>query len=420
MTPRERARDGARKARLWTKPSRLMNKHRLERVLVVNGDFELRGLITVKDITKSTEHPLAAKDEHGKLRVGGAVGAGEDSEDASALMVPAGVDVLIVDTAHGHHQGRARPRAAGSRRTSPRSMSSAATSPRRPPPGRWSSRRRRRQGRHRPRLDLHDPHRRRRRRAADHRDLERGRGARRHRRAAASPTAASAIRATSPRRLPPAPDTVMMGSMFAGTEEAPGEVILLPGPQLQVLPRHGQPRRDEQRARPTATSRTTTPTPTSSCPRASRAGAVQGQRAGDHLPAGRRRAREHGLLRLRRPSRSCATRPSSSRSPRPACANRTSTTCRSPRKRRTTASNEPGRRVASRSARHLFRLPAPRSPAAARSRAHPCSHQRILILDFGSQVTQLIARRVREAGVFSEVHPNDVSDEFVRDFAPQA
>src|SRR4029434_9718262 len=83
----------------------LMHKHRLERVLVVNGDNELRGLITVKDITKATEHPLAAQDEQGKLRVGGAISTGEDSRERAALMVSAGVDVLIVDTAHGHHQG---------------------------------------------------------------------------------------------------------------------------------------------------------------------------------------------------------------------------------------------------------------------------------------------------------------------------
>jgi IMP dehydrogenase len=83
----------------------LMHKHRLERVLVINGDDELRGLVTVKDITKATEHPLAAKDALGKLRVGGAISTGPDSDERAELMVKAGVDVLIVDTAHGHHQG---------------------------------------------------------------------------------------------------------------------------------------------------------------------------------------------------------------------------------------------------------------------------------------------------------------------------
>jgi IMP dehydrogenase len=82
-----------------------MHKHRLERVLVINGDDDLRGLITVKDITKATEHPLAAKDDLGKLRVGGAISTGPDSDERAELMVNAGVDVLVVDTAHGHHQG---------------------------------------------------------------------------------------------------------------------------------------------------------------------------------------------------------------------------------------------------------------------------------------------------------------------------
>ena len=83
----------------------LLHKHRLERVLVVNDAFELRGLITVKDILKSTEHPEACKDDQGKLRVGAAVGVGEGTEERIELLVEAGADVLIVDTAHGHAQG---------------------------------------------------------------------------------------------------------------------------------------------------------------------------------------------------------------------------------------------------------------------------------------------------------------------------
>ena len=82
-----------------------MHQHRLERVLVVNGDMELRGLITVKDILKSTEHPLACKDELGRLRVGAAVGTGGDTEERVEALVAAGVDVIVVDTSHGHSQG---------------------------------------------------------------------------------------------------------------------------------------------------------------------------------------------------------------------------------------------------------------------------------------------------------------------------
>ncbi|MGZ3239282.1 MAG: IMP dehydrogenase [Burkholderiaceae bacterium] len=104
MTPREKlvfVKDGAD----LSEAKRLMNKHRLERVLVVNDAFELRGLITVKDIQKATEHPNASKDEHGKLRVGAAVGVGADNDERIDLLVSAGVDVIIVDTAHGHSKG---------------------------------------------------------------------------------------------------------------------------------------------------------------------------------------------------------------------------------------------------------------------------------------------------------------------------
>jgi len=104
MTPRAKlvtVRDGADLA----EAKRLMNKHRLERLVVVNDAFELRGLITVKDIQKSTEHPLASKDEHGKLLVGAAVGVGADNEERIDLLAKAGVDVIVVDTAHGHSKG---------------------------------------------------------------------------------------------------------------------------------------------------------------------------------------------------------------------------------------------------------------------------------------------------------------------------
>jgi IMP dehydrogenase len=83
----------------------LMHQHRLERVLVVNDRFDLKGLITVKDILKATEHPLACKDELGQLRVGAAVATGSDTEERVEALVAAGVDVIVVDTSHGHSQG---------------------------------------------------------------------------------------------------------------------------------------------------------------------------------------------------------------------------------------------------------------------------------------------------------------------------
>lgn len=83
----------------------ILHRHRIEKLLVVNSRGKLSGLITVKDIMKQIEHPHASKDEHGRLRVGAAVGAGGDYLERAAALVRAGVDVLCIDTAHGHSQG---------------------------------------------------------------------------------------------------------------------------------------------------------------------------------------------------------------------------------------------------------------------------------------------------------------------------
>jgi IMP dehydrogenase len=104
MTPRERLVTVPEGATL-DHAQRLMHDHRLERVLVVGSNFELKGLITVKDILKATEHPSASKDGQGKLRVAAAVGVGGDVEERVALLVRAGVDAIVVDTAHGHTRG---------------------------------------------------------------------------------------------------------------------------------------------------------------------------------------------------------------------------------------------------------------------------------------------------------------------------
>jgi len=104
MTPQKgliTVREGASRADAMA----LMHKHRLERVLVVDAEWQLKGLVTVKDILKETEHPNACKDAQGKLRVGAAVGVGEGTDERVAALVEAGVDVLVVDTAHGHAQG---------------------------------------------------------------------------------------------------------------------------------------------------------------------------------------------------------------------------------------------------------------------------------------------------------------------------
>ncbi len=104
MTPRDRLVTVPEGAPL-DEAKALMQRHRLERVLVVTPDFELRGLMTVKDIQKATERPNAARDPQGKLRVGAAVGVGEGTEERIEALANAGVDVIVVDTAHGHSQG---------------------------------------------------------------------------------------------------------------------------------------------------------------------------------------------------------------------------------------------------------------------------------------------------------------------------
>jgi len=104
MTPRERL-VTVREGGSLDEAQALMHQHRLERVLVINEAFELKGLITVKDILKATEKPNACKDAEGKLRVGAAVGVGGDVEERLELLVRNGVDAVVVDTAHGHSKG---------------------------------------------------------------------------------------------------------------------------------------------------------------------------------------------------------------------------------------------------------------------------------------------------------------------------
>ena len=103
MTPQERlvtVKEGASKKEI----KQLLHEHRIEKVLVVNDEFELRGLITVKDIQKSKDFPYACKDEEGRLLVGAAVGVGDETDQRVEELVNAGADVLVVDTAHGHSQ----------------------------------------------------------------------------------------------------------------------------------------------------------------------------------------------------------------------------------------------------------------------------------------------------------------------------
>ncbi len=104
MTPKERlitVKEGADRELVRS----LLHKHRIEKVLVINDDFQLRGMITVKDILKEKEKPFASKDHLGQLRVGAAVGTGAESDERIKALIAAGVDILVVDTAHGHSKG---------------------------------------------------------------------------------------------------------------------------------------------------------------------------------------------------------------------------------------------------------------------------------------------------------------------------
>lgn len=104
MTPKEKlvtVKEGASREEVIEK----LQKHRIEKVLVVNEDFHLRGMITVTDIRKAKEKPNAAKDELQRLRVGAAIGTDDNSKERATALVEAGVDILVVDTAHGHSKG---------------------------------------------------------------------------------------------------------------------------------------------------------------------------------------------------------------------------------------------------------------------------------------------------------------------------
>ena len=104
MTPKDRlvtVKEGAAEEEVLS----LLHQHRIEKVLVVNDDFELRGMITAKDFQKAMDFPLACKDDSGALRVGAAVGTGQDTDDRVDALVAAGVDLLVVDTSHGFSKG---------------------------------------------------------------------------------------------------------------------------------------------------------------------------------------------------------------------------------------------------------------------------------------------------------------------------
>ena len=176
---------------------RLLHKHRIEKLLVVDDENRCIGLITVKDIEKAQKHPHASKDAEGRLRVAAATTVGEEGIRRTELLMAAGCDLIVVDTAHGHsirvleavqaHQNPVEPRAGHRRQRGDRGRHQGAD----------RRGRGRGKGRHRSGLDLHDAHRGRCRRAAAHRRHGLRQGSRQSTASPSSPTAASSIRATS-------------------------------------------------------------------------------------------------------------------------------------------------------------------------------------------------------------------------------
>ncbi len=184
---------------------KILHQHRVEKLLVVNDKYELKGLITVKDIQKKLKYPNAAKDEHGRLRVGAAIGATGDYLERAQELVRTKVDVLAIDSAHGH-----TTRVHGGAEVREVTLARARSARRQRRHLRWrlragAQRRGRGEGRHRPRLHLHHARGHRRRACRRSPPSPRPTAPPRTPACPSSPMAASSTRATSPRRWPPAP-----------------------------------------------------------------------------------------------------------------------------------------------------------------------------------------------------------------------
>ena len=210
----------------------ILHRHKVEKLPVVDGDGRLKGLITVKDIQKKIQYPHATKDEQGRLRVGAAVGVGPDALERAEALVDAGVDVLVVDTAHGHSAGvlevvrqikarRSVEIVAGNVATgeATEALIDAGADAVKVGVG--------------PGLDLHDARRRGRRRAADHGDATTApRAAEEH----GVPLIADGGITSSgdiAKAIAAGADAVMLGSMLAGTDESPGDVMLHQGERFK-------------------------------------------------------------------------------------------------------------------------------------------------------------------------------------------
>ena len=308
----------------------ILHQHKVEKLLVVDRDFRLKGLITVKDIQKAIKYPSASKDSLGRLRCGAAMGVARDAMERAAALVQAGVDVLVIDTAHGHSQNvldmvqRVRREFPDTDLVAGNVATASGT------------------------LALIDA-------GVDAVKVGIGAGSICTTRVVAGvgmPMISSIMecaQAAASRNVPIIADggirysgdvvkalavgasTVMTGNLFAGTDESPGELILFQGRSYKEYPRHGIDWRHAPRQpRPLLPGRLRSGWQRRRGQAGARGhrgpGRPQGQRRLGDLPAGRRPARRHGLLRRRRRFPSCSARRTSCASRPPACARATSTT----------------------------------------------------------------------------------------------
>ncbi len=283
---------------------RLLHQYRIEKLLVVDDAYRCIGLITVKDIEKANKFPGASKDEKGRLRTAAATGVGEDGLRRAQLLIDAEVDVIVVDTAHGHSRGVLEAVTRVKKLSNYTQVMAGNVATARGRPGADRCRRRRRQDRHRPGLDLHHPHGGGRRRAAAHGDPRSGRGLPRRGRAGDRRRRHQVLR--RPRQGDRRRRRLRHDRLAAGRHRrGAGRGDPLPGPLLQVVPRHGLDRRHGARlGRPLL--------PAGGAEHAEAGArrhrgprALQGPGRQHPAPAGRRPAGGHGLHRQRHDQARC-------------------------------------------------------------------------------------------------------------------
>ena len=402
MTPRDRLVTAPEDAPVEAF-TELLHSHRIEKVLLVNEEFQLKGMVTVKDIAKAQAYPNACKDERGQLRTGASVGTGADTDDRVAALVEAGVDIIVVDTAHGHSK-RVLDRISWIKQKYPAvpvmggNVATADGA--------------------RALMDA----------GVDAVKVGIGPGSICTTRVvtgvgvpqvtAISEAASEAAEEDIPviadggvrfsgdiaKAISAGASAVMVGSLFAGTEEAPGETELYQGRTYKSYRGMGS------RGRHVGTARFQRPLLPGTVERRRQVhpGRYRGTRSlprprgTDHPPVDGRYAGRDGLYRLHRHRRDA--HPAELRQGVVGRNRREP----SPRRGDDQGTAELSRRLGFLTVGERWHEPARQGFG-----------DRVLVVDFGSQTTQLIARRVREHGVYCEIHPFDLDDRTVRELAPK-